>query len=289
MSETTFISHLKPSLQEFLKNMKISWEERSVPNISWSTAEEITHHIQSIPVQNILEIGPANGFSTMMMSLWLPEAHITSVEFSRHAFEELRYNLKIFNTLHSEKSPSSEEQKRIFKGQTVWAGWMQDAWWKMNIASFCPLNDFGTFVSKSTKSSQNQEINMLPADFGRKVTSDIFQEYIGNFSVFFGDAREVLPYFQTGNPEAHCERPKSTLNIPKKTFEVIFIDGAFRMTRKFYDLSVPLLSPGWIIIIDDVIKYRWKMNGFYEYLDTLWVKYEVIQTDPDDGIMVIKT
>ncbi len=41
------------------------------------------------------------------------------------------------------------------------------------------------------------------------------------------------------------------------------------MTREFYDLSVPLLSPGGMIIIDDVIKYRWKMNGFYEYLDSL--------------------
>ncbi len=69
MSEITLISHLSPALQEFFKKMKISGEERSVPNISWSTAEEITKHIQTIPVKNILEIGPANGFSTMMMSL----------------------------------------------------------------------------------------------------------------------------------------------------------------------------------------------------------------------------
>lgn len=106
--------------------------------------------------------------------------------------------------------------------------------------------------------------------------------------MYFGDAREVLPHFQAGNLEAQCERPKSVLNLPRRTFEVIFIDGAFRMTREFYDLSVPLLSPGGIVIIDDVIKYRWKMNGFYEYLDSLSVKYEVIQTDPDDGIMVIR-
>jgi predicted O-methyltransferase YrrM len=69
MLEIPLIAHLNPALQNFLKNMKISGEERSVPNISWSTAEEITQHIQSIPVENILEIGPANGFSTMMMSL----------------------------------------------------------------------------------------------------------------------------------------------------------------------------------------------------------------------------
>lgn len=234
MSEIHLISSLKPALQKFLKTMKKSWEERLVPNISWSTAQEIISRIKALPVENILEIGPANGFSTMMMSLWLPKAMITSIEFSRHAFEELRHNLAAFSKL------------------------------------------------------QNWEIHEgIPADFGRKVTSDTFQETIGNFSVYFGDAREVLPYFQTGNPESHCERPKSTLNIPQKTFEVIFIDGAFRMTREFYDLSVPLLSTGGIIIIDDVIKYRWKMDGFYEYLDSLGVKYEVIQTDPDDGIMVI--
>ncbi len=224
-----------PSLQAFLKTMKLSWEERSVPNISWSTAEEIIKHIKTIPVKNILEIGPANGFSTMMMHLGVPEANITSIEFSRHAFEELRSNLATFSKLQSWVIPSG-----------------------------------------------------IPADFGRKVTSDIFQETIGNFSVYFGDAREVLPHFQEWNETAQCERPKSTLNITKKTFDIIFIDGAFRMTREFYDLSVPLLSVGGIIIIDDVIKYRWKMNGFYEYLDSLWVKYEVIQTDPDDGIMVIQ-
>lgn len=236
MHEISLLSRLSPALQDFLKHMKKSWEERSVPNISWSTAEAIIHQIKNIPVKNILEIGPANGFSTMMMSLWIPGASITSIEFSRHAFEELRYNLSTFSRLQS---------------------WEIQEW--------------------------------IPADFGPKVTSDIFQETIGNFSVYFGDAREVLPYFKTGNSAAHCDRPKSTLNIPQKIFEVIFIDGAFRMTREFYDLSSPLLAPGGIIIIDDVIKFRWKMNGFYEYLDTLWIKYEVIQTDPDDGIMIIQS
>jgi len=170
-----------------------------------------------------------------MIALWVPEASVSSIEFSRHAFEELRYNLATFLQLQTGA---------------------RDIW--------------------------------VPADFGRKVASDIFQETIGNFSLYFGDAREVLPYFQNGNSQVQCERPKSTLNIPQKRFEIIFIDGAFRMTREFYDLSVPLLSPGWMIIIDDVIKYRWKMDGFYEYLDSLNVKYEVIQTDPDDGIMVIR-
>ena len=228
--------HLTTHLENFLTALKTAWEKRSVPNISWSTAQEIIWQIRSVPAKNILEIGPANGFSTMIIQTWMPDTHITSIEFSRHAFEELRHNLKTFVQIQN---------------------WEIQEW--------------------------------IPAEFWPKVTSDIFQETIGNFSVYFGDAREILPHFETWNPKAHCERPKSILNIPQRRFEIIFIDGAFRMTREFYDLSVPLLSPGGIIIIDDVIKFRWKMNGFYEYLDTLWIHYKIIQTDPDDGIMIIRT
>ena len=39
----------------------------------------------------------------------------------------------------------------IFKGRTVWAGWKQFFRWTWYIASFCPLNAFGTFCRKSTK------------------------------------------------------------------------------------------------------------------------------------------
>ena len=60
------------------------------------------------------------------------------------------------------------------------------------------------------------------------------------------------------------------------------------MTRDFFDLSYPLLLPDGIMIIDDVIKYRWKMDGFHEYLEGLGVSYEIIQTDEDDGVMFVK-
>jgi hypothetical protein len=46
--------------------------------------------------------------------------------------------------------------------------------------------------------------------------------------------------------------------------------------------------PNAIIIIDDVIKFRFKMESLYEYLNTENIKYEVIQIDDDDGIMIIK-
>jgi predicted O-methyltransferase YrrM len=59
------------------------------------------------------------------------------------------------------------------------------------------------------------------------------------------------------------------------------------MTREFFDLSVPLLSEGGLIILDDAIKYRLKMDGFHEYLESQNIGYEIIQTDEDDGVMVI--
>lgn len=59
------------------------------------------------------------------------------------------------------------------------------------------------------------------------------------------------------------------------------------MTREFFDLSRPLLRDNGIIIIDDAIKYRWKMEGFHEYLEEWGISYELVQTDEDDGVMVI--
>ncbi len=83
----------------FLQNMKTAGEKRDIPNISWDTASFFMDVLHGRGIREVLEIGPANGFSTMMLSLACPEAHITSIEFSRHAFEELRHNIRIFNKM----------------------------------------------------------------------------------------------------------------------------------------------------------------------------------------------
>jgi len=130
--------------------------------------------------------------------------------------------------------------------------------------------------------------NFSPADFPPKVTSDINQEKINQFSLYYGDAREILPAFREGADKVACMNPESILfDIPKQKFDFIFIDGAFRMTREFFDLSRPLLPPSGLIILDDAIKYRWKMEGFHEYLEEQGIVYELVQTDEDDGVMVI--
>ena len=224
----------------FLEQMREMGQKRNIPNISWNTAGFMIEKLRPRNISRILEIWPANGFSTMMLSLACREAEITSIECSRHAFEELRYNIQAFSSM------------------------MNDEWRMKNKGRF------------------------FPADLPPKVTSDINQEKIGQFSLYYGDAREVLPAFFRWSGEVICSNPESSIrDIPEQRFDCIFIDGAFRMTREFFDLSRPLLAPGGIIILDDAIKYRWKMEGFHEYLDDQGIAYELVQTDEDDGVMVI--
>ena len=52
-------------------------------------------------------------------------------------------------------------------------------------------------------------------------------------------------------------------------------------------LSWPKIKSGWVIIIDDVIKFREKMVWFWEYLETNNIEYNLIPIDIDDGIVMI--
>lgn len=56
MPELSILSHLIPSVVDFLVSLKTSGENRDVPNISWSTSGEIIQQIRSIHPKNILEI-----------------------------------------------------------------------------------------------------------------------------------------------------------------------------------------------------------------------------------------
>lgn len=40
-------------------------------------------------------------------------------------------------------------------------------------------------------------------------------------------------------------------------------------------------------MVDDVVKFGFKMEDFYDYLKVNSIAYEIVMTDPDDGVMVI--
>lgn len=118
----------------FLEKMREMGHKRNIPNISWNTALFLIDTLRERGIRDILEIGPANGFSTMMLAIACPEAQITSVECSRHAFEELRHNISIFNALSE---------------------------------------------------IQNGGISYCPADFPPKIVSEVNQEIINQFALYY--------------------------------------------------------------------------------------------------------
>ena len=77
--------------------------------------------------------------------------------------------------------------------------------------------------------------------------------------------------------------------IPKldEVYDFVFIDGMKRRTIDFLQLTWDKVKPGWIIIVDDVIKFREKMIWFWEYLEENKIVYNIIPIDIDDGIVMI--
>jgi len=78
--------------------------------------------------------------------------------------------------------------------------------------------------------------------------------------------------------------------IPKlwnESFDFIFIDGMMRRSKDFLELSLPKLKKWWIIIIDDVIKFKEKMIWLWEFLEKNNISFNILPIDWDDGVMMI--
>jgi hypothetical protein len=63
------------------------------------------------------------------------------------------------------------------------------------------------------------------------------------------------------------------------------------MKREYLDyllLSLPKLTPNATIVVDDVEKFRDKMENLYEYHYTNSIPYRLEKTDIDDSIMIIE-
>lgn len=72
-----------------------------------------------------------------------------------------------------------------------------------------------------------------------------------------------------------------------ETYDFVFIDGMKRRTKDFLELVWDKVEDEGIIIVDDVIKFREKMVGFWEYLEENKILYNIIPIDVDDGIVMI--
>lgn len=77
-------------------------------------------------------------------------------------------------------------------------------------------------------------------------------------------------------------------SLSSERFDLIFIDALKSATLEQFRHASTMVKPGGTIIIDDVVKWRAKMENFYQYLESESIAYEIVMTDPDDGVMVIR-
>lgn len=76
--------------------------------------------------------------------------------------------------------------------------------------------------------------------------------------------------------------------IPTLTekYDFIFIDGMKKRSLDFYLLCIKKAKKWTIIIIDDVIKFRHKMENLYTYFEENKIPHNIIPIDEDDGILM---
>ena len=73
----------------------------------------------------------------------------------------------------------------------------------------------------------------------------------------------------------------------KEKYDFVFIDWMKRRSVDFLDLVRDKVEKNWLIIIDDVIKFKDKMKGLEEFLQKNNIDYNILPIDVDDWVMMI--
>lgn len=84
------------NINTFLQNLKNYGKENNIPNITEKNAEYLTTLMKQKRVRSLLEIGTANGYSSIYFASKLGDlgAKITTIEFSQLAFEMAQENIE---------------------------------------------------------------------------------------------------------------------------------------------------------------------------------------------------
>ena len=81
------------------------------------------------------------------------------------------------------------------------------------------------------------------------------------------------------------EFPINKLIINKLDF--VFIDAMKKQYLDYLYLILPFMAKNSIIIMDDVIKFKHRMNQLYIFLEKNQINYSLNKIDDDDGIITI--
>lgn len=73
----------------------------------------------------------------------------------------------------------------------------------------------------------------------------------------------------------------------EEKYDFVFIDWMKKRYLDFLNLVWDKVESSWIILLDDVIKFRYKMEDLYEFLNKKNITHSVLQIDEDDGVILI--
>lgn len=141
-----------------------------------------------------------------------------------------------------------------------------------NILEVWSANGYSTICFADEVEKNNGKVTSI--EFSQKAYEDAQENFeLAGVSdlidYYFGDARDIIPFLE-------------------EKYDFIFIDGLKKASLQFYLCIKDKLLPWGTIIIDDVIKYRYKMENLYTYLENNKIAYKILKIDADDGIMIIK-
>lgn len=71
------------------------------------------------------------------------------------------------------------------------------------------------------------------------------------------------------------------------SYDFVFIDGQKAQYDQYLMKIRPFLCKESVVICDDVIKFQNKLTSLYRYLEKMQIFYQILQTEQDDGIMLI--
>lgn len=72
-----------------------------------------------------------------------------------------------------------------------------------------------------------------------------------------------------------------------KNIDFVFIDGRKSEYSTYMQLLEPYLHMESIVLIDDVIKFKDRLDNIYSYLDKMQYKYTIHKLDSDDGVLLV--
>jgi len=78
-----------------------------------------------------------------------------------------------------------------------------------------------------------------------------------------------------------------TSNFLHNKIDFLFIDAQKTQYGNYLMKIWDSLDTHATIILDDVIKFKFKLTSLYDFLDKMQIDYQIIQLDPDDWIMLI--